>query len=150
MRTLRTGALNYDTRAVSKATGLKCVLPSKTQQSQAKDADINVIVRRFGVTGLLPQGAVLPRYEDFEGIFDFQTAQNALVSAQRAFMTVPATIRRRFGNDPHEFVQFCSDPANIEELRKMGLAPKVKVSDVPSNSGGSSNVQQAPSGGSAA
>lgn len=39
--------------------------PSKTDQSQAKDTDINVIVNRYGVTGTAPGTTKEPLYEDF-------------------------------------------------------------------------------------
>lgn len=114
---------NYDQEAVSIESGLKCEDGSKTLQSQKEDADINVIVKRFGVTGMLPQSLKLPTFQDFEGIFDFRTAMDAVKAAEAAFMGVPADIRRRFGNDPQEFVAFCSEPKNLDELRKLGLAP---------------------------
>lgn len=115
-------AYGYDVDAASLEAGLLCEDVSRTVQSQAEEADINTIVRRFGVTGVMPQGLRPPTYQDFEGIFDFQTAQNAVIAAEKAFMAVPADIRARFGNDPARFVEFCSDIKNIEEMRKLGLA----------------------------
>lgn len=114
---------NYDQDAVSEETGLRCMDKSLTRQSEAEGTDINVLVRRFGVTGQIPMPSRLPTYQDFEGIFDFRTAMDAVRSAEAAFMEVPAHIRARFSHDPHEFVAFCSDPNNLEELRKLGLAP---------------------------
>jgi len=37
-------------------------------------------------------------------------------------MALDARTRERFDNDPGAFVDFCLDPSNLEELRKMGLA----------------------------
>ena len=37
---------------------------------------------------------------------------------------MPSVIRERFGNDPAKFVDFCVNPANIEAVREMGLAPR--------------------------
>lgn len=125
---------NYDRGAASRESGLACKGVSRTQQSQKEDADINVIVRRFGVTGMIPQVQRLPTFQDFEGVFDFQSAQNALVQANRAFMQVPAAVRARFANDARLFVDFCSDPKNLDELRSMGLAPKKETRDVPASS----------------
>lgn len=124
----RDGALNYDTNEASLESAISCPEDTRTQQSGKLDADINEIVRRFGVTGTLPQGTRPPTYGDFNDVFDFQTAQNAIVIAQQSFMAMPATVRKRFNNDPHEFVAFCSEPENIDEMRKMGLAvPKKEV-----------------------
>lgn len=113
----------------SVATGLACCDPSLAHQSFKEEADINEIVRRFGLTGVIPQGLKVPTYQDFEDVFDFQTAQNALVAADRAFMALPAEIRKRFGNNAGEFVDFCSDPKNLDEMRKMGLAVPAAVEE---------------------
>lgn len=115
-------AYNYDQDEASVEAGLLCADESLAIQSQRDEADINTIVRRFGITGQLPVGLRLPTFGDFDEVFDFQSAQNALVEADRAFMAVPAEIRMRFGNDPQRFVEFCSDEKNLPELRKLGLA----------------------------
>lgn len=113
-------------------TGLECRDASLANQSSAEECDINVIVRRFGLTGQVPnQGIRLPTYQDFEDIFDFQTAMNAVRAAEQEFMKVPADIRSRFGNDPQQFVEFCSDEKNIDELRKLGLAKAKPADDAP-------------------
>lgn len=112
---------NYDTNAVSDETGLECLDESKAIQSQKEEADINTIVRRFGLTGQLPVNARMPEYGDFTGITDYQSALNAVMSADETFMQMPADVRVRFGNDPKKFVEFCLDPANAEEAAKLGL-----------------------------
>lgn len=122
---------NYDRNEASVESGLACLDPSKAQQNQKEEADINTIVRRFGVTGVLPQGARPVFFGEFEGIFDYRTAMDSVIRAQKAFGSLPAEVRKRFGNDPQEFVAFCSDEKNVEELRRMGLA-KPKVESPPS------------------
>lgn len=97
--------------------------PSLTIQSQAKDADINEIVRRFGVTGVWHMPEKLPTSADFGGIFDFQSAQAVLLRAKEMFMQLDADTRLRFRNDPFYFADFAADSKNIEELRRLGLAP---------------------------
>lgn len=113
---------NYDVAHASRESGLLCLDESLTLQSQAADADINVIVKRFGITGVMPQGFKLPTYQDFEGLFDYRSAVEAVRNAQYMFVQVPADIRARFDNDPGKFMAFCVNPANLAELRKMGLA----------------------------
>lgn len=93
-----------------------------TQQSFKDDADINVIVRRFGVTGQLPQDVRVPRYGDFTAAMDFHESMNLILEAQRAFMEMPSEVRSRFNNDPGSFVDFVSDPKNQDEARKLGIA----------------------------
>lgn len=117
----------YDVDKVSEDNGLRCEDPSLTVQSEKEDADINTIVRRFGLTGQLPQGLRPPSFEDFTEVFDFRSAVEAIGAAEEAFMALPAEVRARFDNSPQEFVAFCSEEkdgklANVAEMRKMGLA----------------------------
>ena len=121
----------YDPDEASLETAISEWSPSLAIQSEKEDADINTIVRRFGITGTIPEGLVPPTYGDFTGIDDFQTAMNAVNAARDLFMQVPADIRAKFDNDPQNFVAFCSDPANLEEMRKMGLAVPEKVVETP-------------------
>lgn len=124
----RSGAFNYDVRAASMAAALVCRDDSRTIQSGKEDADINNIVAKFAKTGVVPGSIVPPTYANFQDVFDFQSAMNATVFAQREFMKLDAKVRARFGNDPQQFVEFCSHKENLEEMRKLGLAvPKAEV-----------------------
>lgn len=119
---------NYDPDAVSSETGLKCLDNSLTQQSQMQEADINVIVERFGVTGHIPilnREALDP--DAFHDVLTFQDAQNAVRAAEEAFMQIPPHIRAKFMNNPGVFVEFASDPKNLDALREMGLAKAAEV-----------------------
>lgn len=115
-------AYNYDMHAASVLSGLKCEDKSLTLQSQSQDADINVIMKRFAVTGVLPEGGRLPTYQDFEGIFDYRSAMDEINAANRSFAALPAEVRARFGNDVPAFLEFCSHEENLPELRRLGLA----------------------------
>lgn len=117
-------AYNYDTDEASNETGLACPEPTLTQQQFAEESDINFIAERYGLTGELPQVLDLPRYGDFTGIFDFQSAQNAVVQAKQQFMTLPAKLRARFDNDPGKMMAFLDDPENRAEAEFMGLLKK--------------------------
>lgn len=118
---------NYDADEASNEAGLLCKDPSKAQQNQKEEADINNIVKRFNLTGQLPDNVRAPQYGDFTAVTDYQSALNAVMEADAAFMLMPAEIRRRFNNNPELFVEFCSDPNNSEELVRMGLAVKNEV-----------------------
>lgn len=118
---LRT-AYNYDKNAASDESGLSCPEPTLAKQSFKEECDINTIVERFGITGQLPQNVRMPTYGDFEQVYDFHTAMNAIRAAEESFMAMPAKIRARFQNDPQQFVEFCSDENNREEAAKLGLA----------------------------
>lgn len=106
---------------------------SKTQQHFAEEVDINTIVKRFGLTGQLPDVVRVPRYGDFTGITDYHSAMNAVRQAEEGFMELPAELRARFQNDPQLLMEFMEDDANLEEARKLGLvnpAPEVTRDEV--------------------
>lgn len=116
----------YDFVGRSDAAGLRCPEPSLCVQSDAIDADINVIVERYGITQSMPGAVRLPEFADYEGIFDFQTAMHAVIEGQREFDALPAKLRARFNHDPQEFLEFVSTPGNEDEMRVLGLLPKVE------------------------
>lgn len=118
-------AYNYDTNQASTESGLECKDHSLTKQSFADEADINTIVRRFNLTGQLPQDVRPPQYADFEEVYDYHSALNVIAAAHEAFDAMPAETRARFQNDPGEFVDFCNNPENVDEMIKMGLAVPV-------------------------
>lgn len=119
---------NYDVDAASEESGLRCEDPSLAVQSARDEVDINTIVRRFGLTGQLPEDLRAPTYGDFVGVNDYHSAMNAVAKANEAFEEMPAEVRARFQNDPAEFVAFCSDEKNRDEMKKLGLlAPQAAV-----------------------
>lgn len=107
-----------------RGSDLVCDDPSLAQQSFKDDADINVMLERFKVTGQLPQGVYMPTYGDFTGVSDYRSAREAILRAEHAFMDMPANIRSRFDNDPQKFLEFCADDANRDEAVRLGLVPK--------------------------
>ena len=143
---------NYDCKAVSNVSVVfpSGYPPSLTIQSQAADADINVMMKRFGVTGHFPQNPRVPSYGDFSGINDYRTAIEAVRAADVAFLEFPAELRARFGNDPQQLLLFVSNPANLEEARKLGLAKKVVSNGISGQSVGSVGQDVGGAGGSAA
>lgn len=117
-------AVNYDTRKASLKAQVMFKGKSRTQQNQLRDADINVIVDRILKTGQVPQMRQPLTLQNFNGIFDFRTAMDSVVAAQKKFMALPAKVRERFNNDPQRFVAFCEDPSNREEMKFLGLLKK--------------------------
>lgn len=107
-----------------RGSDLECLDPSLAQQSFKDDADINVMLEKFKVTGVMPQGVIMPTYGDFTGISDYRSAAEAIRVATNSFMDMPANIRARFDNDPQKFLVFCADDANREEAARLGLVPK--------------------------
>lgn len=96
---------------------------SLTQQADAKDCDINIIMERYAVTGQLPQVTALqPLFADFTTVTDYKGALDLIRKAEEAFAAVPAKIRQQFGNNAQAFIDFAENPDNLETLRKWGLA----------------------------
>lgn len=113
---------SYDTLADSLLHTLSCDPDQdQTVQADAVEADINEIVRRFGITGQLPEPRAGGEYGDFSEVMDFRTALDALNEAQEAFDALPAKLRERFSNDPALFLEFIEDDDNYEEAKRLGL-----------------------------
>jgi len=120
----------HDPVAASAATALTCLDPSRTIQSQKAQADINTIVKAFGVTGKLPIALNLPEYGDFtDAPHDYRDALNRIEAAEAAFYTVPAEIRAKFSNDPATFFDAVHN-ASPAQLKEWGLAPATQDSQV--------------------
>lgn len=109
-----------------------CPEKTKTRQSEAAEADINVIMKRYEKTGLLPQSAVEAMYQDVSEVGDYRSALEVVRIGQEAFMQLPAQLRARFDNDPAAFVDFVSDPRNRPQLEEMGLVEKAPAGPVAS------------------
>lgn len=93
------------------------------QQHMRDECDINIILARYQATGELThiqQSAA--QYGDFSEVLDFQSALHQIADAEAAFMELPAKIRDRFNNDPAQFINYATNPDNLEEMRELGLA----------------------------
>lgn len=118
--------MNFKTR-FAKNPRLKISFPAqgRTKQSFKDECDINNIMKKFQRTGQLPDMIRKePRYGDFADPVDFQDSMNLVIFAQEQFDALPAHVRERFANQPVRFLEFATNPANAEELVKMGLATK--------------------------
>lgn len=132
---------SYDADAESLRTGVDDGgLPSLTVQDQREDADINVILKRFGITGELPTTSRVPLEGiDVDEVLDYRQCLDRVKQANAAFAAQPANVRNRFDNDPAKFVDFFMDDANREEAEKLGLvAPRQAAGSPPSGPAGSS------------
>lgn len=96
---------------------------SLTQQSFTEDADINVLVKRFGLDNAkLPVAPIDPRYYgDFTDVPDLRTALDIVRDAENRFMDLPAALRARFDNQPGKLWDFVNDPVNAEACIQLGL-----------------------------
>jgi len=105
---------------------------SMTRQSFAKEANINTIMGRYAVSGVLVDpmnvdSSRVARFGDFSDIADYGHLLNRLNSAQADFMTLPSAVRAKFDNDVEKALQFISVPENVVESVKLGLLPKTMI-----------------------
>lgn len=120
--------------------------PGLTDQSQAADCDVNKIVDTFMKTGVMPGHDAPTLYGDFSTSLDFHDAQNIIAHANQQFEALDAKVRKRFQNDPAEFLNFVENEDNYDEGVKLGIfqerkapvpSPKATESPNPAPEGGS-------------
>lgn len=123
----------YASDDVSRETSLHCQDESLTHQEFAEESDINTIIDRFGI-GENPIEAHqwVTNLDISEAPNNYMDVMNQLNEARDQFMSLPAKVRSQFDNDPGKFVNFVSDPGNIDEMVRLGLAtvrPEATPSD---------------------
>lgn len=101
-------------------------LPSRTKPNFKDDCDIKYILQRFIKDGVLNATVrePLPPGDYSDAPRDYQAALNMVIDTQRRFEDLPAPLRDRFDNDPHVFLEFVSDPKNVDEMYDLGLLVK--------------------------
>lgn len=96
--------------------------PDKTVQSDVDGAEINKLVKRFGLTtDEMPDPAIWDHMGDFSDVVDLHTMMNRVVESRQAFESLPSTLREVFGNNPANLLEFLEDPRNAEDAARMGL-----------------------------
>lgn len=123
----RVYANNGSIEVFDKKTGeiKKLPMPSMTKQEFKTEVDINNIVKQFKphhMAAMLQANLQSGAYQDLPDSYDYQAALDLVRQAENSFMTVPAKIRDQFGQDPAAFLAFVTNPDNLEEVRKLGLA----------------------------
>jgi len=96
---------------------------SRAIQSAKDECDINTIMAKWQKTGLITHGQGQQGvYGDLVGVpVDYHESMNAILAAQDAFASLPSTVRKKFDNDPAEFLAKINLPENRELLVEMGL-----------------------------
>lgn len=102
----------------------------RTHQSFADECDINKVMARYVKTGILQQTNQRPQYGDFSNLGDYQDSLNTVLTADNMFAELTAEVRRRFDNDPQQFIEFCEDPNNQDEAVRLGIAAKPEPDQV--------------------
>lgn len=93
----------------------------KTEQHHKDECDINHIIRKYDKTGLISH------VSRFEGQFgnvsgiDFRESMDQINNAQAMFNELPSNIRKRFGNNAANLLEFMDDGQNRTEAIALGL-----------------------------
>lgn len=119
--------VQYTGELVNSATGEVYKPVPRVKQSFKDECDINNILAQYRQTGMIRHvqaNAALGVYADLPDALDFQESMNLVLAAEQSFMSLPAKVRDRFQNNPAEFLAFMSDPGNVDEMIKLGLAVK--------------------------
>lgn len=116
--------VQWDGSITDPHTGEVSFPPSMTKQGHKDECDINRIVKQFSVTGQwahINGKAALGAYVDLPDGLDYQSSLDIVRQGEVAFASLPSKVRDRFRNDPAQFLQFLSDPANRSEAVELGL-----------------------------
>lgn len=95
--------------------------PSMTKQSFKTECDINAIMKKFQKTG------AITHYANNAGSYmdvpsgDLLDAQLIIANANTMFEELPSSIRKKFENDPGQFLDFVQNEDNLEEMYELGL-----------------------------
>lgn len=94
---------------------------SRTKSEFAEEANINNIVRRANISGVLPQGQRQALFGDFSEVQTYEEAQTQISEANESFLHLSAEVRAKFNNNVADLLDFIDDPANKEEAITLGL-----------------------------
>lgn len=122
-----------------------------TEQSHRDSCDINVIMKQYDKTGLVPvYSNMIPRYEDFSKVTDYQSACNLVIEAEESFNSLPAHVRTAYDNDPAKFLAAFEDPAERAKLIELGVISDEKGSSEGSEKKEAGEASKTSEGGQAA
>lgn len=97
-------------------------LPSRTKQQFAQECDINNIMARYQKTGAIAHANQNEARYGFATGLDFRESIELVKEAQDQFNDLPSSLRKKFGNSPQNYLEFVQDPANQDEMIRLGMA----------------------------
>lgn len=105
---------------------LHCPEETLTEQHHVDACSVSTILNQYDRTGLITHvNRSVAAYGDYTEVNEYQEALNTTIRAQNAFDELPSAVRKRFDNDPGEFFEFATNPANVDELVELGLAERM-------------------------
>lgn len=106
---------------------VECDPEERVTKSEFKEeTDINNIIARYKKTGILPQPVMeaARRYGDFSSVPTYQEMFDRVHAAQEVFSALPAHVRKKFNNDPGEFLAASDTKEGLDLMIELGLATK--------------------------
>lgn len=95
---------------------------SKTDPSHKDDVCVNNIMKRYANTGIITHlNKNDGTYADVSEVPNLSEAMQHIVQANMTFRALPANVRRKFNNQPVEYLKWLEDPANDAEAIQLGL-----------------------------
>lgn len=98
------------------------------KQEFKDECDINVIINRYKKTGNIYH---LNQSEPAYGVAEpvtYHEALNLVMAAQEQFEQLPSQARKRFNNNPTEFMEYIHSNPDKKELFEMGLLdPSIQI-----------------------
>ena len=122
---------------------------SMTEQSHAKETDVNLIVKSYQSTGTLSSlNALHGEFNHISSIV-LQDALNAVMTAESAFSDLPSKLRELYDNDPVKLLSAFDNPSDsdVANFAQFGFAGIDGVAEPPSEAapqGAASVVSEPP------
>lgn len=107
---------------------------TKTKLEFQDECDINTILNKYMKTGELgdPARQALAKYGDWSDFpKDYKESLDIAREAHDLFFQLPAKLRDKFNNDPNEYLDYATNPNNLESMVELGLATKRKQPEPP-------------------
>lgn len=102
-------------------------MPVITEQHHKELCDVDRIIKHYDREGVMTHiNTATALYGDFTEVNEYKESLEVVIKAEKAFDSIPATVRKRFDNDPGKFMEFITDPKNLDEAIELGLANKVQ------------------------
>lgn len=103
---------------------LYCTTKGRTDKDQAPHLNVNNIVKRYNDATMLPLArAAFGQYRDVVDAPSYEAGLNIVANANEMFAQLPSDVRKRFGNNPAEFLRAYDDPEQKAYLQKLGVLP---------------------------
>lgn len=101
--------------------------PSMTKQNELDNANINSIVKRhMSIETLTELDSLELQFGEITST-DLLDAKKMIMESNEAFYKLPSSLRKQFGQDAGAFIDFATDPENLDQMVEWGLAKKPVV-----------------------